>query len=201
MKSLKKVVLILFALCLLIPAPAVIASPAKDQLKATIDKILQTLKDPAFKSEGNTEKRRQVLRDIVYERFDFLEMTKACLGTHMEGRTEKELSDLSELFGRLLEETYVSNIEGYTDEKVVYTKDRFIKKKNITLVYTEVVSDSIKTPINYKMHQVADGSWKIIDMKIEGVLIVRNYRDQFDQILRKKPFDKLLEELREQLNS
>lgn len=200
MKQFKNVLIVIATFFLLLPVGSVFASPAKDQLKSTIDSMIQVLKDPQFKGEASKEKRRQALRKIVYERFDFLEMTKACLAKHRAGRSAAEIEKLSDLFGQLLEQTYVANIEGYTDEKVLFTKDRVIKKKNIALVYTKVVSDSKEIPIDYKLHEVG-GIWKVIDMKIEGVLIVRNYRDQFDKTLRSGSFESLLEEIQKKIDS
>lgn len=201
MKRFKNILLVVLVLFFLMPAGSLFASPAKDQLKLTIDSIIKVLKDPQYQGDAAKQQRREVLRKIVYERFDFLAMTKSCLAKHKTGKTEEQISKLTKLFGQLLEETYVSNLEGYRDEKVMYTKDRVIKKKNVALVYTKVVSDTKEIPIDYKMHQVENGAWKIVDMKIEGVLISRNYRDQFDKTLRSGSFETLLEELQKKLDS
>jgi phospholipid transport system substrate-binding protein len=44
------------------------------------------------------------------------------------------------------------------------------------------------------------GSWKVYDIIIEGVSMVKNYRTQFRQILSKNSPDKLIEILRNKVN-
>jgi phospholipid transport system substrate-binding protein len=39
--------------------------------------------------------------------------------------------------------------------------------------------------------------WKVYDINIEGVSLVRNYREQFKSILRKTKFDGLVKTLEE----
>jgi phospholipid transport system substrate-binding protein len=41
----------------------------------------------------------------------------------------------------------------------------------------------------------------VYDIIIEGVSLVGNYRSQFDQILQKDPYEKLVEELKKKVNS
>ena len=38
--------------------------------------------------------------------------------------------------------------------------------------------------------------WRVYDLLIEGVSLVKNYRDQFDEILAKSSYEKLIADLR-----
>jgi phospholipid transport system substrate-binding protein len=46
------------------------------------------------------------------------------------------------------------------------------------------------------MHYV-QGAWKVYDITIEGVSMVGNYRNQFNAILAKSPFEDLMKKLYE----
>jgi len=61
------------------------AGAPSDQTRATIEKVLAILKDPAAKSE-----RRERLRQVIYPSFDFAEMAKRSLGPHWQRRSSAE---------------------------------------------------------------------------------------------------------------
>lgn len=199
MKRFGLVVFVLFAVCVFFPVNNAGASSVQDQLKTTIDKVMQILSDPSLKREESTEKRRASLRKVIHERFSFAKMSQLSLARHWKQRSDEEKKAFIELFGQLLEDTYVSKIETYTNEKVIYVKE-FVKKKKAQ-VYTKVVTDTVEIPIDYRLYQTTDGSWMVYDMVIEGVSLVGNYRSQFDQILRKNPYEKLVEELKNKMES
>ena len=45
------------------------------------------------------------------------------------------------------------------------------------------------------------GDWRVVDMAIEGVVITRNYRAQFNEILARSSFDDLIKKLEDKLAS
>jgi len=48
----------------------------------------------------------------------------------------------------------------------------------------------------YKFYQ-ENGQWKIYDLEIQGVSIIRSYQSQFKEILRTSSFDDLLLKMQE----
>ena len=60
-------------------------------------------------------------------------------------------------------------------------------------------SDGKKIPLFYRLTDKS-GSWRVYDVIIEGVSMVKNYRTQFRDILAKKSHEKLLEVLRDKVN-
>ncbi|MFH2093620.1 MAG: ABC transporter substrate-binding protein [Pseudomonadota bacterium] len=199
MNRIKLILTIFFVFFLLMPQSYVFASPVQDQLQLSIEKILSVLRDPQYKGQENTDKRREALRATIYERFSFEKMSQLSLGKHWADRNDQEKQEFVKLFSKLLEDTYVTKIEGYTNEKIIYTKE--LVKKSKAQVYTKIIAESVEIPIDYRMYQEKDGSWMVYDMVIEGVSLVANYRSQFDQILQNDPFTKLIEELKKKLAS
>jgi phospholipid transport system substrate-binding protein len=199
MKHFKNVILIFFAVCILIPVNNVYASPVQEKLKASIDQILEILRDPSLKGDEFKEKRRDSLSKVIYERFSFAKMSQLSLARYWKQRSDVEKKIFIELFGQLLEDIYVSKIETYTDEKIVYVKE-FVKKKKAQ-INTKIITASVEIPIDYRMYQTKDGDWMVYDMVIEGVSLVGNYRSQFAQIMQKDTFEKLMEEIKKKLDS
>jgi phospholipid transport system substrate-binding protein len=190
---------IVFAVCVFFPVHNAGASSVQDQLKATIDQVMNILRDPSLKGDDQAEKRRASLRQVIHERFSFAKMSQLSLARHWKKRSEEEKKTFVELFGQLLEQTYISKVESYNDERVVYLKE-FVKKKRAQ-VNTTVITGTLEIPIDYRLYQSPDGAWMVYDIIIEGVSLVGNYRSQFDQILQKDPYEKLVEELKKKVNS
>lgn len=199
MKLIKISLIAFFAIGLLLPATMVSASPAQEQLKISINKILTILKDPSLKGEAQTKKRRDALRSAIDERFSFQKMSQFSLARHWKTISPAQQKSFVILFGKLLEEVYVAKIESYTDEKIEYTGESVSKKK--AKIYSEVITDEIKIPIEYRMFKAGENNWMVYDMLIEGVSLIKNYRTQFDELLQKGSFETLMEDLKKKINS
>ncbi len=193
------VFLFVFAVSVFLPAASSLASSVQDQLQGSINKIIEILKDPALKGETSTQKRRETLRKAIHERFSFEKMSQLSLARHWKDRSDAEKKEFVGLFGKLLEETYLSKIEGYSNEKVEYLKENITDKK--AQVNTRIITEKIEIPIDYRLYQEKDGSWMIYDLVIEGVSLVANYRSQFDEILQRDNYQKLLEELKKKVGN
>jgi len=164
------------------------------QIKSTVDHVVQILKDPRLQRDAKVEERRQRLRQIIAPRFDFEEMAKRSLGQHWQ-RNAARKDEFVPVFTRFVENSYVSSIESYKNEKILYTRERV--DKDFAQVDTKVVkSKGDEIPINYKLHSVG-GEWKVYDVVIENVSLVNNYRSQFNRILATASFDDLIKRLQE----
>jgi len=82
-------VLLLLILCLLIPTPLSAGGPT-DQIRDAVEKAIAIIKDPELKTEQKREERINRLRDVIYPRFDFAEMSKRALGFQWRRLTPSE---------------------------------------------------------------------------------------------------------------
>lgn len=184
--------LVVFSLAVLISSPSMIrASAIADDLKSTIDNVIQVVTDPAYK--GNKGKRREKLRNIINPMFNYHEMGKRALGKKdwME-RNEAEQKQFIDLFGKLLENSYASKIESYQDEKIEYG-DEIVKGK-YAMVKTKIVRKDDTINVDYKLIN-GGKAWRVYDFVIEDVSMIRNYRSQFSKIIRKDSFQALIEKM------
>src|SRR6266542_5433504 len=109
----------------LIRQPISVAAGAPgDHVRQTVDKLLAILKDPRLKQEGKKNERREELKKVIYQRFDFTEMARRSLGSEWRRHTPEEQKEFVRLFTDLLERAYLDKIESYSGEKVRYLKDR-----------------------------------------------------------------------------
>jgi phospholipid transport system substrate-binding protein len=59
-----------------------------------------------------------------------------------------------------------------------------------------VFSQGQKFKALFKLHREQDGAWKVYDLEIEGISMVKIYSAQYDQFLAKGTPDQLLEKLK-----
>jgi phospholipid transport system substrate-binding protein len=181
---------------LLLMQPVWVAAGAPtDQIRQTVDKLISILNDPQLKAEQKKNKRRQKLKEVLYQRFDFTEMAKRSLGAEWRRRTPEEQKEFVRLFTDLLERAYLDKIESYSGEKVRYLKDR--EDGDYAEVETKIVDKTGQEySLDYRLHKV-NGDWKVYDVIIEDVSLVSNYRSQFSRVLAKSSFDDLLKTMKE----
>ena len=171
------------------------ASQVTEDVKDTIDKVIEIVGREDLKD--NKEARRKALREVIDQRFNYHQMVRRALAKNWKGRSDQERREFTGLFKKLLENSYASKLESYSDETINFT-DEVIKGK-YALVKTEVVRKANTIAVDYKLIN-GDGVWKIYDFVIEGVSMVRNYRSQFSKIIRKDSYEALVRRLIDKVN-
>ncbi len=170
------------------------AGEATDQVKQTVDAVLDVLNDKELKKPENRELRTKKIREIVDKRFDFEEMAKRSLALNWGKRTPEERKEFVTLFSDLLENTYIRKIERYENEKVAYLDERITGQ--YAVVRTKIVKQQeSEIPVEYRIFKKAD-KWEVYDIIVEGVSLVNNYRSQFSQIIRSSSYEELVKKLK-----
>lgn len=168
-----------------------------DGIKKTTDRILAIVTDPALKGPENKNKRGQLIRKAVDERFNWEAMTKRSLSRHWRKRTEAEKKEFITLFGKLLERTYLDKVGSYSGEKVFYV-DESIDGKYGTVTAKILTRSETEVLVLYRLKKT-NGEWRVYDISIEGISLVNNYRKQFNSIILRSSYDELVEKLRKKV--
>lgn len=139
-----------------------------------IIKVLEARKDMTIL----TEEDRENIRKVVAGRFDYREMSKRSLAQTWKEISENQKVNFTELFRKLLERSYGNRLAGFRDQKVIFDDAQF--KRDKARVITSVIDTDKTTPVEYRLHQTASG-WQVYDIKIEGVSLVSNFRNDFNE--------------------
>jgi phospholipid transport system substrate-binding protein len=175
-------------------ATAASAGEPTDQLRTHVDEVLKVLENPALRAPDKADERRDVIRKVANQIFDFEETAKRALGPHWTARTPAERKEFVGLFTDLLERSYVTRIEQYGGEKVTYVGDQVTGDQAV--VKTRIVGRSgTDIPVDYRMLKGAEG-WRVYDVNIEGVSLVANYRTQFNKIVQTESYQALVDRLK-----
>ena len=186
-----------FVLVLLLPLISYAGIPM-DTVKVGVNKVLSVAGDPALQSEAAKKSKEEKIRAIIGEFFDFTVLSRLTLGRNWKKFKPDQQKEFVGLYRTLLENVYLGRILEYSDEKVIFAKETMLSKKKAE-VQSKVVAGSTEIPINYRM-VLRNNEWKVYDVIIEGISMVKNYRSQFKQLLVKGSPDDLLKTLREKVN-
>ena len=171
---------------------------AEEVVKVTADQMLDKLSAERANLEVHPEKIFDLIHEIVIPRFDFLSMSKWVLGKQAwRTANETQREEFIEQFRTLLVRTYAKALLEYSDENIIYHEAENNPGSNIAVVRTELQkAGSHPVPINYSMH-VAGGEWKVVDVAVDGVSLVKTYRGSFASEIRKNGMDNLIEKLKQ----
>jgi phospholipid transport system substrate-binding protein len=164
------------------------------QLKQTTDKVLAVLADPSLKGSAKTAERRERIRRIVDERFDWEEMARRALARHWAPRTPEEKREFIPLFKEVLERVYADRVEGYSWNRILYEGEHI--DGNYASIKVKIFTEKDQViHVEYRTWKKGN-DWLVYDFSVEGVGLVSNYRTQFNEIIAKSSYHELVKRLK-----
>lgn len=178
-------------------AAAAAAKPAEDGASAavqeTLDSVVKVLRDRDLPDDV----RRTQVEEIAYARFDFDAISRLVLARNWKKLSAEQREQFMVEFKRHLSGSYWRTLDDYRDEDVQITGSRSARNGDVT-VRSRIVGADQSSPIliDYRMRPRGD-DWVVIDVIIEGVSLVQNFRSQTQEIISDVGVDQLIEQLRE----
>jgi len=184
-------------LCVLSFASAnVYSNIGPDELvRKTADDVISTIKQDKDIQAGDTNKIYKLAEEKILPNFDFERISRLVLGKAWRQATDKQKTEFKYEFKNLLLRTYAVALSKYKDQKIEYKPLRMKPTDEIVTVKTEIIqSGGQPIDVDYALAKQDDG-WLVIDIIIEGVSLVTNYRSQFASEIKKNGMDSLIIEL------
>jgi phospholipid transport system substrate-binding protein len=161
-------------------------------VQETVDAVIAILADKSL----TVEQRRHRVEEIVYAHFDFETLSRLVLARNWKDLTPEQQKAFVEEFKRHLSVTYGKNVESYNNEKAVVIGDRAESRDDWTVKTKVIRPNAEDVLVDYRLRK--EGSdWRVIDVTIEGVSLVANFRSQFQEIISRDGAAKLIDLLRE----
>ena len=195
----KKRIVVFCVLIIFVLSIPVYAGVPMTTAEASVNRVLDVLRDSKLKSPAAKEAKKEKLRVIYKDMFDEIEFSKRTLTRNWNKFSPAERVEFVKLFEQVLEKSYIDKILDYSNEKVNFYKESMLSD-NQAEIQTKIVTASKEIPIYYRMI-LKDGKWKVYDVVVENVSLVQNYRTQFNDILTKDTPEQLLEILRKKVKA
>ncbi|MCI0428781.1 MAG: ABC transporter substrate-binding protein [Nitrospiraceae bacterium] len=171
-----------------------ILEPPTEAVRSTLTEVFRILEDEKLKDPAKLIPRRHMLEEVIASHFDYTEMSKRALASHWVPLTTGERAEFVELFKGFLSDRYAEKIEGYSGQQVLYLSERI--EGNYAEVRTELRSSKVEIPMDYRLFS-KEGRWQAYDIIVDGVSLVKNYRSQFEKVIRSSSYQELVRWLRE----
>ncbi|HET8529800.1 MAG TPA: ABC transporter substrate-binding protein [Methylomirabilota bacterium] len=173
--------------------PAEAGAPL-DRVQSAVAAVIKIVTRPDLQGPTHLVARRALLREIADNFFDFPEMARSSLGYHSATPSEKERAEFLVLFTDLLERSYVTTIENYAGEQIVYVGETI--DANYATVRSKILTTrGAEIGVDYRLRRAAAG-WLAFDVVLENVSLAANYRAQINRVLRTTSFATLLARMR-----
>jgi phospholipid transport system substrate-binding protein len=124
-------------------------------------------------------------------------MSKLVLGRNWKRLDAAERDEFVDEFTTYLANDYGSRIDRYQQEKVAVLGEE-PKPRGDVVVKTKIVGgENDGAIVDYRMRLQGEDEWRIIDVVIEGISLVANFRDQFKEVIARGGPKALIEKLQE----
>lgn len=139
-----------------------------------------------------TEERRGQLRIIINDMMDFREIARFALADKYEELKPDEQEEFTELFSKIIRDQSLKQLDIYRAE-IIY--DDIQVTNGEALVSTTAILKETRIPVNYRMKKKGD-EWVFTDMAVDNAWTAESYRRSFQNILRRRGYEALIQNLR-----
>ena len=205
MTNFKQIAALALALCALLAwaqparaeAQADAVAAARRALDGTIADVLAALGDESL----DLPAKRKRIEEIALARFDFRTTAKLVLKRDWRRFDKTQRAEFVVAFREYLAGSYGSRISRYNQEAVDVTGARLEPRGDVTVLTRIRGGEADGVAADYRLRkQRRSGEWLIIDVVIEGISLVSNFRSQFAEMISSGGPTKLLTRL-QQINA
>lgn len=168
------------------------------QIRDLLTNREQEIKD-LLGEKGTTpdDSQREKLKDIINNVIDYGAMAQFALQQTFDTLSLNKRSEFVDVFAQIVRDQSLRNLDIYRAE-ITYNKINV----NGDSAWVETMSrlEDVRTPVYYVMKEMGE-NWKVVDFYVDNVSTAKSYRRSFQNVIRRKGFDYLLETLKKRANS
>jgi phospholipid transport system substrate-binding protein len=168
------------------------ATAPKEIVETTARTALDILNNGEMPSTDKIAKLEALFLSTV----DYPTVTRLVLGRNWRTLSEAQFDAFSNEFKRHLSTTYGRNLDNYTKLEIEVVGEREEPRGDRTIKTKINRPNAEAILVDYRMRE-REAEWKIIDVIIEGVSMVSNFRSQFQEVISNGGPDRLIELLKE----
>jgi phospholipid transport system substrate-binding protein len=169
--------------------------------KVTND-VLDSLKKNKDRIKSNPEELYNISLKLILPYADFEEMSRWVAGRKIWDKvTPEQKKRFVEEFQSLVLHTYMSALQKYTDEKIEFTPLKGSSRKNDNAKRIQISSKIRKSngqviQMEYRLINEDNGEWKVYDLIIEGISILKGFQAQFSEQIKQNGLASVTEQIR-----
>ncbi len=165
-------------------------------VEKTSEQMIAALKANKSALQRDPGKIYGLVSRILLPHFDFDLIARWALGKYWRQANPAQRQRFTAEFRTLLVRTYAKVLLEYSDETIDFLSSPSpVAGRDDATVRTRIQPRTgAPIAVNYRMHRRTD-SWKVFDIKVDGVSLVTNYRGTFASQVRDKGIDGMIDAL------
>ena len=171
------------------------AGDPTDRVRAVLNEVLTIQNDPNLQGPQHEDRRSADVKRVIAQSFNFGDMARRSLGREWDRLTPAQRKDFTEVLQDLFQDSYGKLVLNFLKRETIRYGAETTDGNGamVKTVIERLAREQI--PVDYQLLQAA-GRWDMVDVVIDGVSIVENYRSQFNKIIRTTSFDALLRKMK-----
>lgn len=148
-------------------------------------------------TENDAASRRAAFHQLLSTGFNVPFIGRFSLGRHWHGATAEQRERYLALFTDFLVESFTRRLSGFSCEAFQITGARPVGRKDVIVQSRIARSGGASIKADWRVRGF-DGTYKVVDVSVEGVSMVVTQRTKFTSVVRRQGMDGLLQALRVQ---
>ena len=188
----------LVAAFLLVSQAAIAAAEPLNIVKSTTDQVIERVVSERDTLRENPGQMYNLVSELIFPHFDFPIMAQLVIREHWKAASEETRAGFVEQFRKLLVRTYSIALLEFSGQEINYPNNEGIDESAKTVLVNQEIeqSGSKSIKLGYRLHR-GSGDWKVFDVSIDGISLVKTYRASFSSLIENDGLEGLVANLAE----
>ena len=165
-------------------------------LKNSVEEISEFISENKDSLDSDENYLRTKVDELVIPKLDIELMSKIVLGKKNWTSMNPILRmKFQQAFRSLMVKTYMKSLTSFDGEKIKFLPYKKGKRPDIARVKSVYLLNEGELRVNYSLKLNKSAEWKVYDINIDGISLIKNYRSDFKSHIERDGIDSLIEEL------
>ena len=178
-------------------SPALIAKESADTfVRKTVEEISTFISENKSMLENDEKYLRAKVDELVIPKLNISLMSKIVLGRdNWTSSNDYQKREFQKAFRSLMVRTYMKSLTTFDGERMKFMPFKIGKKPNIARVNSVYLLSDGELPVSYRLKFTESDGWKVFDIIIDGISLLKNYRTDFQEHIQSNGINSLIAEL------
>ena len=165
-------------------------------LKNSVKEISEFISENKASLDSDENYLRTKVDELVIPKLDLELMSKIVLGKKNWTSMSPVLRmRFQQVFRSLMVKTYMKSLTSFDGEKIKFLPYKKGKRLDVARVKSVYLLNEGELSVNYSLKLNKSAEWKVYDISIDGISLIKNYRSDFKSHIERDGIDSLIEEL------
>jgi len=165
-------------------------------LKNSVKEISEFISENKDTLDSDEDYLRTKVDELVIPKLDIKLMSKIVLGKKNWTSMNPILRmKFQQVFRSLMVKTYMKSLTSFDGEKIKFLPYKKGKRPDVARVKSVYLLNEGELSVNYSLKLNKSAEWKVYDINIDGISLIKNYRSDFKSHIERDGINSLIEEL------